>query len=123
MVGFPRERRIHRAAEIHAIVGQGRRAEGPHLRVHARFEPAGAAAARAVVVVPRFGRTAVERNRVKRRLRELARLHLLEAPGALGGDFVIKARAGAYGRTFAELREELLEVLGRVSRDPKREGA
>ena len=121
MAGFPRERRIHRAAEIRAIVGEGRRADGPHLRVHVRFDPENASDARAVVVVPRFGRTAVERNRVKRRLRELTRLHLLEAPGSVGGAFVIKARAGAYGRTFGELREELLEVLGRVSRDPKRE--
>jgi ribonuclease P protein component len=117
MVGFPRERRIHRAAEIRAIVGEGRCANGAHLRVHALFEADGTSAARVVVVVPRFGRTAVERNKLKRRLRELARLHMLEAPELVGGALVVKARAGAYERTFRELREELLEVVGRVTRE------
>jgi ribonuclease P protein component len=123
MAGFPRERRVHRAAEIRAIVGEGRRADGPNLRVHARLDSERTGPARAAVVVPRFGRTAVERNRVKRRLRELTRLHLLEAPAFGGSACVIRARAGAYGRTFAELREELLDVafravagLGRNSR-------
>jgi ribonuclease P protein component len=117
MVGFPRERRVHRAAEIRAIVGEGRCANGAHLRVHALFEPESTSAARVVVVVPRFGRTAVERNRLKRRLRELARLHVLEAPELIGAAVVVKARASAYESTFRELREELLEVLGRVIRE------
>jgi ribonuclease P protein component len=122
MAGFPRERRIHRAAEIRAIVGEGRRADGPNLRMHARLDADRSEPARATVVVPRFGRTAVERNRVKRRLRELTRLHLLEAPELGGGALVIKARAGAYGRTFAELREELLAVAARLLGPPRRNG-
>jgi ribonuclease P protein component len=122
MAGFPRERRIHRSAEIRAIVGEGRRAEGPNLRLHARLDAEGGEPLRAAVVVPRFGRTAVERNRVKRRLREIVRLHLLESPELSGGALVVRARAGAYGRTFGELREELLDVAGRLLRRPARNG-
>lgn len=111
MPGFPRERRIHRAAEIRAIVAGGRRAEGPNLRVHASIDPERNVPARATVVVPRFGRTAVERNRLKRRLREIARIEMLDAPELRGAAFVVRARRGAYGRTFAELRRELLRIL------------
>ncbi len=84
MAGFPRERRIHRAAEIRAIVAGGRRAEGPNLTIHASIAADRDVPARATVVVPRFGRTAVERNRLKRRLREIARLDLLDAPELRG---------------------------------------
>jgi ribonuclease P protein component len=121
VAGFPRERRIHRSAEIRAIVEGGQSGEGPNLRVHARVDLGRASPVRAVVVVPRFGRTAVERNRLKRRLRELTRLHLLEAPGLVGGDLVIKAGRGAYARTFPELREELLDVAERLARRLARE--
>lgn len=115
MAGFPRGRRVRRSAEIRAIVAGGRTVEGPTLKVHAVLQPGSASPARAVVVVPGYGRGSVERNRVKRRLRELARLHLFEAPALRGGDFVIRARQGAYGRTFAELRDELLRLLERLS--------
>lgn len=123
MAGFPRERRIRRAAEIRAIVGQGRRAAGPNLRVHVSPDPGRDELPRAAVVVPRFGRTAVERNRLKRRLRELTRLHLLEAPELIGGALVIKAREGAYARSFDELRAELLQVVGRLQGGVERGGA
>jgi len=121
MARFPRERRIHRAAEIRAIVGGSHAAEGPNLKVHAAFGVERSVPARATVVVPRLGRTAVERNRLKRRLRELARLHMLEAPELRGGAFVVRARAGAYARTFDELRAELLQVLERLVRRRARE--
>ena len=67
------------------------------------------------IVVPRYGRTAVRRNKVKRRLRELARTILLPEP--LSCDVVIKARSAAYQATFLRLRadiEELLRDLRRV---------
>lgn len=122
MAGFPRERRIHRAREIRAIVSQGRTSDGPNLKMHVIANPEHASPARAAVVVPRFGRTAVERNRLKRRLRELTRLHLLEAPELLGGDFVVRARAGAYERTFGELRAELLRIVACLGRGGGRDG-
>jgi ribonuclease P protein component len=115
VAGFPRGRRVRRDAEIRAIVGSGRRLEGATLRVHVRLET-GAGPARATVVVPRFGRTAVERNRLRRRLREIVRLHLLDAPELAGAALVVKARAGAYGRRFAEFRAGRLDLAVRLSR-------
>jgi ribonuclease P protein component len=53
------------------------------------------------VVVPKFGQNIVARNRTKRRLRELARLHLLSTIGNV--DLLIRAKPGAYTATFQDL--------------------
>ena len=53
---------------------------------------------------------AVVRNRVKRRLRDVARQLALQ-PGL---DFVIVARAPAVGATYAEIRDAMVQVLGRA---------
>ncbi|MFN2433078.1 MAG: ribonuclease P protein component [Gemmatimonadota bacterium] len=116
MAGFPRERRVRRGAEIRAILAEGRSFDGSCLRLHAKADPASVEPARAAVVVPRHGHTAVERNRLKRRLREIVRLHVLGAPELTGAAVVVRTRPGAYLRTFAELRSELLDLLGRVGR-------
>jgi ribonuclease P protein component len=58
------------------------------------------------LIVPKFQSSAVARNRLRRRLREIWRRELqLQQPA---WDLVIKARREAYGASFAELREELL---------------
>ena len=59
--------------------------------------------------MPRHGHTAVERNRLKRRLREIIRVQWL--PEARDADLVVRARAEAYGQGFAELRARLIECL------------
>jgi ribonuclease P protein component len=57
------------------------------------------------VVVPLHGHTAVERNLVKRRLRELVRHRLLGLPQ--GVDIVLKASEHSYTKTFEELQSEV----------------
>lgn len=64
------------------------------------------------IVVPRFGHTAVDRNTVKRRLRELARVALL--PGLARMDVVLKATPAAYRATFDALRAEMVSVRERT---------
>jgi ribonuclease P protein component len=55
----------------------------------------------------------VERNRVRRRLREICRLHRgLLAPGLL---VVVVAKSSAAGASFAEMQEEWLILARRLS--------
>ena len=53
------------------------------------------------IIVPKHKRTGVERNRLKRRLRELVRTRLL--PGLASVDVVIRAMPHAYDARFAAL--------------------
>jgi len=57
--------------------------------------------ARVGFVVPKHGKSSVERNLLKRRLRELTRTVLL--PGMAPVDMVIHARPSAYRLTFDQL--------------------
>ena len=63
------------------------------------------------VIVPRYRQTAVARNLVKRRLRELVRQELL--PHLRGAEIVLRARPEAYGATVAGLRADV--CAGRAS--------
>lgn len=58
---------------------------------------------------------AVVRNRMKRRLRALAR-ELLPQGGFAGSDHVLIGRAGGIERDFGLLREELERALGKLRR-------
>lgn len=51
--------------------------------------------------MPKHGRSAVERNTLKRRLREIMRTRIL--PGAPSIDLVLTARPSAYRLTFEQL--------------------
>jgi ribonuclease P protein component len=65
-------------------------------------------------VVPKFNHTAVQRNQLKRRLRELTRLRLLRAIPPM--DLVIRTRRETYDVAFSELAKEIDDVRNRVSR-------
>jgi len=58
------------------------------------------------LIVPKFQSTAVARNRLRRRLREIWRRDL--QPHQPASDLVIRARREAYGAGFDRLREQLL---------------
>jgi len=66
------------------------------------------------VVVPRFGHTAVDRNRLKRRLRELVRTEML--PRIDGLDVVLWAQAAAYRLSYTDLGAALQRVLSRMEK-------
>jgi ribonuclease P protein component len=58
---------------------------------------------------------AVVRNRMKRRLRALAR-ELLPTQGLPGADHVLIGRQGGIERDYASLQRELGKALGKVAR-------
>lgn len=58
------------------------------------------------LIVPKFQSSAVARNRLRRRLREIWRRDI--QPHQPASDLVIRARREAYGAGFARLREQLM---------------
>ena len=69
--------------------------------------------ARLAIVVPKFGFTAVRRNRLKRRIRELGRTMIL--PRAGSWDLFVRARREAYDASFADLREDVSNALAQLA--------
>jgi len=75
-------------------------------------------------IVPKHGHSSVERNRLKRRLRELGRLQILDVTG-IGSpgsaiDIVMRVLPGAYQLQYEALRSEvglLCERLRKHLRD------
>lgn len=79
-----------------------------------RRSPAGRP--RVGIVVPTYDRRIVDRNRLRRRLREVLRRDWL--PGAvesgLEADVVVRARPDAYELGYSSLRSALLEALDTI---------
>ena len=57
------------------------------------------------VVVPKYRRNIIDRNRTKRRLRELARTRMLPMLGRI--DVLLRAKPEAYGASFDQLSVEV----------------
>ena len=107
---FPRRVRLARSAELAACWEQGRRLRTPHLDLAWRPSPLGHP--RMAIVVPRFQFTAVARNRLRRRLREILRRHIASLPAV---DLVVRAKRAAYAAPFATLQAELTEGVTRIT--------
>ena len=58
--------------------------------------------------------SAVARNKLKRRLRELARTRLI--PSDLPADIVVRIRPEAYGASFESLTVDILRALVQLAR-------
>jgi ribonuclease P protein component len=65
-------------------------------------------------VVPKHKHSSVERNRLKRRLRELVRTHLLPELPAM--DVVVRTLPEAYAAPFDALADQIQHVSGRLRR-------
>ena len=109
--GLSREFRIARSAEIRLLFQRGKRRKTRHL--DAFVSPSPAVFPRLGVVVPKHKHTIVERNLVRRRLREIGRMVLLPALRNSGAalDVLLRARPEAYGASFAQLRDEVTTLV------------
>ncbi|HET9066281.1 MAG TPA: ribonuclease P protein component [Gemmatimonadales bacterium] len=100
-----------RGTDLQRISRTGRRSRQPHLDI--RWVTNDLDHARLGLIVPRHGQTAVTRNRLQRRLRELWRR---EIQGHLPSiDVVIRTGPASYTATFAALRADLEAWLGTLS--------
>jgi ribonuclease P protein component len=65
------------------------------------------------VIVPKHGRSIVERNRLKRRIREVGRRAVLPDAARLGlaVDVLVRARAEAYGAGYAAIEGGIREAV------------
>jgi ribonuclease P protein component len=85
-----------------------------HLDVRVLASPL--ALSRIGIVVPRHQHSAVDRNKLKRRLRELARTELLPTMrGTAAIDIAIRARREAYAATMEALRTDVDAIRARVT--------
>jgi len=104
---FPRAVRLLRSADFDAVYRNGRRRSSRHFAL--LVLPNGLRWSRFGSSVKRALGSAVVRNRVRRRIREILRLHLREIPS--GWDVVIHPRSLVATAAFAPLAAELLELL------------
>ena len=81
-----------------------------HLDAYVVASPAGRA--RFGLIVPKHGRRIVDRNRLKRRLRELARIVVLPAlwENRRNLDVLVRVRREAYRAGFGQLEKEMCQV-------------
>ncbi|HET9774997.1 MAG TPA: ribonuclease P protein component [Gemmatimonadaceae bacterium] len=95
-----------RKGDLEAVIRGGKRIRSRHFDIRMLASPLGHP--RVGVIVPRHGHTAVDRNRLKRRLREIVRLQILSSLSSV--DLVIRARPSAYALPFTVLGTELADV-------------
>ena len=93
---------------------EGKRIRTVHLEVRMTTFPLASSldvwkGPRVGLIVPRFKHSAVARNRLKRRLRELTRVHMLPIP--LSADIVIRVRLEAYDASFALLTTDIMSAI------------
>lgn len=113
---FPVAARIRLGREFALVRQEGRTLQGKYLRVSVVSEPAGQETRFGFITSRRVG-GAVERNRTRRRLREICRLC---RPEILAGWLVVTvAKSSAARATYAELREEWLLLARRLSILPR----
>ena len=109
--------RIRLTTEIRALLERGKRKRTPSVDVF--FAPSPASRSRLGLIVPKHGRKIVERNLVKRRLREIGRCAVLPELDAAGrpADVMIRARRRAYEATFEELSREVRGAVDELCSD------
>lgn len=108
---YPPRARLSRGIDLTQCWESGRRVRLRHLEI--AWRPNTKGHARVGIVVPRYGLTAVARNRLRRRVREILRRDLLRRLPAV--DLVIRARRGAYAARFTDLRAELTDGTSQLS--------
>jgi len=112
-LSFPKSAKVRTGADYTRVFEQSRRTSDPLLAVH--FHASDRPARLGLAVSRKVDKRAVERNRIKRGLREQFRAVRWQLPQ---GDYVVVARPAAASRPLPELRETFLRVLVRAGALP-----
>ena len=114
---FPPRARIRSTKDILALLRQGRPIRTGALDLYLLENRLGRP--RVGVVVPKHGHRNVERNRLKRRIREIVRRGWLSRQWSEGSssDLLVRARPSAYDLSGAELTATLESALGETPDD------
>lgn len=110
---LPRESRLTSSTDFRRATRQGRRAGSGTLVVHLWLGADGPEPPRVGFVVSKAVGNAVLRNRVKRRLRHLAREHVSSLPGS--AVLVVRALPAAAAASYDVLAGDLARCLRRVA--------
>ena len=115
---FPRAARLLKHSDFDRVYKQGRRHFSPHMTVfYLRQEDAlPERNARVGFTVGRVLGGAVERNRIKRRLREAVRLRRSVLQGACSVDVVINPKKSVLTEKFSVVLEEVGRALDAIAR-------
>jgi ribonuclease P protein component len=115
--GFPRAARLLKHSDFDRVYKQGRRHFSSHMTVFYLRQAAGGA--RVGFTVGRVLGGAVERNRIKRRLREAVRLRRGALTGAVDGvgvDVVINPKKSVLTLEFRVVLEEVGRALDTIAK-------
>jgi ribonuclease P protein component len=117
-LSLPRACRLVRRAEYDAVYREGRRRANRDFTAFLR--PNNLDLSRFGWSIKKGLGNAVLRNRIRRRLREIVRLHRQEI--APGWDIVIHPRSSAASADFAPMAQELMKLLPRAATVPGASG-
>ena len=108
---FTRDHRLLKHADFERVYRQGRRHFAEHMTVF--FQPReGGSGPRVGFTVSRALGGSVERNRIRRRLREAVRLNLKDLHA--GVDVVINPKKSAIDTEFTQLGKEVAEAFQKI---------
>ena len=109
---FSRQSRLRKHADFEKVYRSGRRFFSAHMTVFFLRRDSDSGPARVGFTVARAMGTAVERNRIRRRLREAARLNLSAAGNDV--DVVVHPKKSALTAEFGKLCEEVAGAFTRI---------
>jgi len=111
--GFPRDARLLKHADFQVVYKQGRKHFSRNMTAFYR-ESENAAGPRVGFTVGKILGGAVDRNRIRRRMRSAVRNHLRELARPL--DLVLHPRKSVLTLKFAQLDAEIMQVFAAVQR-------
>jgi ribonuclease P protein component len=106
--GLPKELRIRESSEIRRILTQGRKYSGTHLILFCLTSSSLDARSRAGFLSPKKIGKAVDRNRVRRWMRETLRRHYEEIKGS--HQILMMGRTSAIQAGYQAIHDEFLEL-------------